>query len=88
MDKIELPTESIPVKVTESSKKISYKTKIEFHDKDKGKRVEVSIQAPICTQSGCLQFLLEDRLVTYPMAVIFRWETEQLIQIEDPKSVI
>lgn len=78
----------INVKVQETSKKVTYKTKIHFIDGDRGKIEIVSVVAPTVAPSGLLQFLLEDRLISYPISVVFRFETEQLVSLEQAKIII
>ena len=80
--------EPIEVKAEPAQKKITYTTKLEFHDKDKGKRVETSVVAPSVTQSGMLAFLTEECLINYPLAGIFRFETKQIVHDEPSKLVI
>lgn len=80
--------QDIEVKVSPSSQKVSYKTKIIFIDKDRGKKEIVSVQAPGISQAGILTFLLEDRLLNYPLNVVFYWETEQLQELEPSKIIL
>lgn len=80
------PTE---VKVKPQQKSFSYKTQLLFIDSQRGKKDIVSVEPPTVTQFGCLQFLLEDRIVLYPIpGVIFSWSTEQLVAIDPPKIII
>lgn len=80
--------QAIPVTVQPSQTNISYKTQIQFIDLQRGKKDIVSIQAPSITQFGTLQFLLEDRLLNFPLPIIFSWSTEQLVAVESPKLII
>lgn len=85
---VQTATEEIKVQVKPSTEKISYKTKLIFIDKDRGKKEIVSVQAPGISQAGILTFLLEDRLLNYPLNVVFYWETEQLAEIESSKIIL
>ena len=76
------------VEVKPSQKQISYKTKLEFIDSQRGKRSIVSVVTPQITQSGMLQFLQEDRMISYPLNVIFSFEVEQLQEIKSAEIVV
>lgn len=80
--------EEISATVKPSQSKVSFKTKLIFIDKDRGKREVVSIEPPAITQAGILTFLLEDRLLNWPLNVVFHWETEQLREIEPSKLIL
>lgn len=82
------PEEIVDVKVQDASKKVTYKTKLIFLDKERGKKEIVSVAIPMVTNWGGLQFTLEDRVIVYPLTVIFNWETEQLVSLEAAKIVI
>lgn len=83
-----LPDEEIPVSVQPPQEQISFRTSIEFHDKDKGKRIEVSVVTPNITPVGNLQFLTKDSLINYPMSGIFRYEIKQVVEKQDAKIII
>lgn len=78
----------VDVQVKKSSRKHSYKTKLAFTDVNRAHATITSVEPPSITQVGMLQFLLEDRLVSYPLINIFRMETEQLDVIEPSKLII
>lgn len=78
----------IEVKIEPTKETITYRTSIEFHDKDKGKRLELSIQAPNITPVGCLQFLTADSLISYPMTGIFRFEVKQIVTKMESKITV
>lgn len=80
--------QAIDVKVKPSVRKHSYKTKLAFIDINRSHATITSVEPPAITQAGMLQFLLEDRLVSYPLMNIFRMETEQLDVIEPSKLII
>lgn len=80
--------EQISVQVKPSEAKVSYKTKLIFIDKDRGKKEHVSVSPPSISQAGILTFLLEDRLLNYPLNVVFYWETERLDAIEPSKIIL
>lgn len=81
-------TEKAEFEVKPSQKTVTFKTKLAFIDINRKHCEIVSVQPPQITQAGMLQFLLEDRLVSYPLMVIFRFETEQLMSIEPPKIIV
>ena len=83
-----LPEESTEVKIKPSQTKISYRTKIQFNDAQRGKKDIVSVEPPSISQAGILTFLLSDRVICYHLSVIFNWETEQLMDIEPPKIIL
>lgn len=78
----------IKVQVNPSKEKISYKTKLIFIDEKRGKKEIVSVQVPGISPAGILTFLLEDRLLNYPLNVVFYWETEKLAEIEPSKIIL
>lgn len=76
------------VTVQKSQRLVSYKTKLLFIDLQRKGEVVTSVQPPTITQAGMLQFVLEDRLVAFPLMHIFRMETEQLDVIEPSKLIV
>ncbi len=76
------------VKVQHGSNKLAYKTKLSFTDVNRKHETVTSVQPPQITQVGMLQFLLEDRLISFPLINVFRMETEQLDVIEPSKIIV
>lgn len=76
------------VEVKPSSTSVNYKTKLVFIDINRKHEAIISVVAPSIAQAGMLQFLLEDRLVSFPLNVIFRMETEQLTTVESSKLIV
>ncbi len=76
------------VSVQSSKRLVAYKTKLLFLDMNRKGEAITSVQPPTITQAGMLQFVLEDRLVAFPLMHIFRMETEQLDVIEPSKLIV
>lgn len=76
------------VQAKPSQKRYAYKTKLKFIDIQRPHEFVTSVEPPAITQAGIMQFLLDDRLVGFPLSVIFRWETEQLDEIMPAKLIV
>lgn len=82
------PNLSAEVKVQPSQKSFNYRTKLRFTDINRPHETIISVQPPAITQAGMLQLLLNDRLVTFPLQNIFRFEVEQLDEIVPSKIIV
>lgn len=88
-DLVNLTSDAAPeVKIEAPKQNISYKTKLVFIDINRKHETLVSSHPPAITQAGMLQFLLSDRLISFPLSVIFRFETEQLSTVEPVRVIV